>query len=445
MPRVILKEELHASVSDPVMDTMNFLNEVTLRYPDAISFAPGRPYDGFFDTEQISQLLRRYLDYLAQRGGSPADIRSSLYQYGPAAGQIRELIADSLRDDEGIDVPPESIVVTVGAQEAMLIVLRALVSGPEDVLLVSSPCYIGICGAARLLDVTVVPVAERDDGLHCDDILTAIRTQRSLGRRPRALYLVPDHSNPSGVTMGRESRSELLDLSARNNVLIIEDSPYRLLSPGPRLPTLKSLDHSQAVLHLGSYSKTLFPGLRTGFVVADQQVVDAAGRGSLLADELTKIKSMVTVNTSTLSQAIVAGALLSSRGLISELNTKPASYYRRTMQATLRCLDRHFPADQRSALGVRWKRPSGGFFITLEVPFRADDAALLRSASDFGVLWTPMAYFYPEGGGHNSVRLSTSYLTPAEIEEGIARLARFIAAEAATQRPVASSARTMTR
>src|SRR5262245_5921787 len=98
--RYLRKADLHASVSDPVLDTMTFLNEVTLRYPDAISFAPGRPYDGFFDCEDIFTHLRRYLDHLVDSGSSPEQIRTAMYQYGPTAGQIREILADSLRVDE---------------------------------------------------------------------------------------------------------------------------------------------------------------------------------------------------------------------------------------------------------------------------------------------------------------------------------------------------------
>lgn len=129
-PVELRKEELHASVSDPVLDTMNFLNEVTIRYPEAVSFAPGRPYEGFFDTEQLFTHLRRYLDHLAEQGDTPAAVRTKLFQYGPTAGLINGLIADSLRKDEGIDVDPASIVVTVGCQEAMFLTLRALFAGP---------------------------------------------------------------------------------------------------------------------------------------------------------------------------------------------------------------------------------------------------------------------------------------------------------------------------
>jgi (S)-3,5-dihydroxyphenylglycine transaminase len=429
---VLRRTDLHASLSDPLMETMNFLNEIAMRYPDAISFAPGRPHEGFFSIEQIFEHIRRYLKHLEDEGRSPGQIRSLICQYGPTTGQIRELIANSLRLDEDIDVPAESIVVTVGAQEAMLLVLRALISGPADVLLVSSPCYVGISGAARLLDIEVAPVVERAAGLAPGDVVDAIETQLAHGRRPKALYVIPDHSNPAGTTIRLPARRALLDIAARHDILVLEDSPYRLVSLGVQLPTLKSLDVERRVVHLGTFSKTIFPGARVGFVVADQPVIDAAGRTGLLADELAKIKSMVTVNTSPLSQAAVAGALLAADGRLAALNAGPAAHYGESMRLMLEHLDRQLPAARRDELGVTWNRPSGGFFLTVSVPFGADNAALARSAEHFGVLWTPMSYFYPGGGGERGMRLSTSDLTAADIEEGAARLARFIEAHIVT-------------
>ncbi|MFF7981472.1 PLP-dependent aminotransferase family protein [Streptomyces sp. NPDC007901] len=423
------KGDLHPAVSDAVLDTMNFLNEVTFRHPDAISFAPGRPYDGFFETEQIFRHIRRYLDHLAQQGSTPEQVRDALFQYGPTAGRIRGLIADSLRIDEGIDVPPESVVVTVGCQEAMFLALRALVPGPDSVVLVSSPCYMGITGAARLLGIGLTAVAEHPDGFRCADVEAAFRTETAKGRRPRALYVIPDHANPSGTTMPLAVRHELLALARRLDFLVLEDSPYRLVSPGSQVPTLKALDTGRRVVHLGSFSKSLFPGARLGFVVADQPVVDAEGRTSLLADELAKVKSMVTVNTSPISQAVVAGMLLSAGGGAAALNERTSAYYGETLRVTLRELSRRLPPERRTALGVHWNEPTGGFFLKVSVPFRADEAALARSARDFGVIWTPMSYFYPEGGGEYALRLSTSYLTQQDIEEGVARLIRFIEAE----------------
>lgn len=426
---VLRKEDLHGSIGDPLLDTMNFLNEITSRYPEAISFAPGRPFDGFFETDQVFTYIRGYLDHLAEAGNTPAQVRDAMFQYGPTAGRIRELIAAWLRNDEDIDVPAESIVVTVGCQEAMFLALRALFAGPRDLLLAASPCYVGISGAARLLDIELAAVEEREGGLRSADVDDAIRAARSQGWQPRAFYVVPDHANPSGATIPTAARYELLELAASHDILILEDSPYRLVSPGQQLPTLKSLDRQQRVVHLGSFSKTAFPGARVGFAVADQVVMDATGGVGLLADELAKIKSMVTVNTSPLSQAAVAGMLLACQGRISELNLQASAYYADAMRDTLRELERSFPADRRARLGVRWNQPTGGFFLTVRVPFLADDAALGRSAKDFGVLWTPMSYFYPQGGGTHAIRLSISYLSGADIVEGICRLAHFIEAE----------------
>ena len=230
--------------------------------------------------------------------------------------------------------------------------------------------------------------------------------------------------------MPLETRRELLDLAARHDILILEDSPYRMVSPGPHLPTLKSLDRQRRVIHLGSFSKTAFPGARVGFAVADQPVTDAAGHTGLLADELAKIKSMVTVNTSPVSQAVMAGMLLACAGtdLGAQHARRPAYYAQRDAvhPAAARPV---LPRRPRAALGVRWNEPDGGFFLTMRVPFRADNAALARSAEDFGVIWTPMSYFYPHGGGEHSIRLSVSYLSEEDITEGITRLASFIEAE----------------
>src|SRR5262245_3007900 len=145
--------ELHGSVSDPLLGAMNFLNEVVSRHPGAISFAPGRPYEGSFEPDDIVGYLEAYRDHLrVAKGLSPEQIRTNLVQYGRTNGHIHDLIARTVANDEGIDVDPDAVVVTVGAQEGMLLALRTLAAGPDDVLLASSPCYVVISGAARLLD-----------------------------------------------------------------------------------------------------------------------------------------------------------------------------------------------------------------------------------------------------------------------------------------------------
>ncbi len=151
-------------------------------------------------------------------------------------------------------------MVTVGAQEGMLLTVRALMSQPEDVLMVCSPCYVGVIGVARLLGVGIRSVPEREDGLHPEDLEQAIQKERSQGRNPRAVYVIPDHSNPSGNTLSEQTRRDLLDLAARQDILIIEDSPYRWTGGPEPIPALKKLDRERRVIQIGSFSKTVFPG-----------------------------------------------------------------------------------------------------------------------------------------------------------------------------------------
>jgi (S)-3,5-dihydroxyphenylglycine transaminase len=438
--RVLALGELHGSLADPLLDEMNFLNEVTARYPEAVSLAPGRPYEGLFDTASITGYLETYVHHLRQEGLAERQIRTALFQYGRTKGQIHGLIARTLANDEGIYVPAESIVVTVGAQEGMFLVLRALFAGPQDALLVSSPCYSGMTGAARLLDIPVLPVPEGAAGPDPAAVAAAARRAAAAGLRPRALYVVPDFANPSGASMSTAARAELLDVAAREGLLIIEDNPYGFFTREvePR-PTLKSLDGSGTVIYLGSFAKTCFPGARLGYVVADQRVSASAPAGNgapagadhgLLADELAKIKSMVTVNTPSLSQAVIAGILVRHDCRLRAASAETIGFYRANLQLALAALDRHLPAARRAELGISWNRPDGGFFTVLTVPFDADEAALERSAREYGVLWAPMNAFFVGGGGQRQLRISSSYLPPAELETGIERLAAFLAAAA---------------
>ncbi|MGW4652445.1 aminotransferase-like domain-containing protein [Kitasatospora sp. NPDC004289] len=426
LPPLVLTE-LHGSLADPLLDAMTFLNEVTERYPDALSFAPGRPHEGFFETEQVAKYLDVYLDHLRGRGLTEEQVRSALFQYGPTKGVIADLIARTLANDEGLTVDPASVVVTVGAQEGMLLVLRALCAGPEDVLLVSSPCYVGVTGAARLLDVATVPVPEGDLAA----LAATARRLRAEGRRPRALYVVPDFANPSGTSMPTEARTALLEVAAAEDLLVIEDNPYGFFArePGDR-PTLKALDRHGRVVYLGSFAKTCFPGARLGYVLADQRVTAPDGSTGLLADQLAKLKSMTTVNTPALSQAVIGGMLLTYDCRLRAANAPATAHYAANITVLLGELERHFPAAERARLGVRWNEPEGGFFAVLDVPFTADEAAMERCAREHGVLWTPMAPFYPAGGGERRLRLSVSALSEAQIVEGVARLADFVRARA---------------
>ncbi|HEV2637326.1 MAG TPA: PLP-dependent aminotransferase family protein [Actinocrinis sp.] len=425
---------LHGSLSDPLLDSMNFLNEIVARHPDAISFAPGRPYDALLDTSAITQALDAYTEYLAEeRLFTKEQIARQLMQYGPTNGIIRDLIARAVALDEGIKAPPEAFVITAGCQEGMLLVLRALFADPGDVLLVASPCYVGITGAARLLDLAVEPVLEGEHGLAPEAVAAAAQRIRAQGRRPRALYLVPDFSNPSGVNLPARARQALLDVAAEQDLLILEDNPYNFFYSyeGDPRPTMKSLDREGRVVYLGSTAKSAFPGARIGYVLADQSVRRADGSTTLLADELSKIKSMTTVNTSPIAQAVIGGILVRNGGGLRAAAEPAAAFYRENLARLLASLAKHFRPEPGGVAGVGWNHPEGGFFVVVTVPFAADTAALERAAAEFKILWTPMSDFYLGDGGARQLRLSCSAVPADQVDEGVRRLAAFVAAQAA--------------
>ncbi|MER7334364.1 MULTISPECIES: PLP-dependent aminotransferase family protein [unclassified Micromonospora] len=421
--------DLHPAVDDPALNSMNFLNEVAQHYPDAVSLAAGRPYEEFFDVAAPHRHLERFRRHLADDlGQSPAQVHRTLFQYGRTKGIVHHLVARNLAVDENITVDPEAIVVTVGCQEAMFLVLRALRADPRDVLLAVAPTYVGLTGAARLLDLPVRPVAGGPAGVDLADLRGQVRRARAAGLRPRACYVMPDFANPSGTSIGLADRRRLLDLAAEEDLLLLEDNPYGLFPAGDagRLPTLKALDTARRVVYLGSFAKTVLPGARVGYVVADQRVAGSDGAVGLFADQLAKIKSMVTVNTSAIAQAVVGGALLEHGCSLVAATARERAAYGRNLRHLVDGLARRFPP---GASPVRWNVPAGGFFVVVTVPFAVDDALLHRSAREYGLLWTPMAHFYDDGAPVDALRLSVSAVTPEQIDLGLDRLAALVADE----------------
>jgi (S)-3,5-dihydroxyphenylglycine transaminase len=419
---------LHESLESPVIESMNFLNEVSHRFPDALSMAAGRPYEGFFDTNDVHEYLRVYESHVrALSGGDEQQVRRTLLQYGRTKGVIHDLIAKNLATDEGIEADPESIVVTVGCQEALFLTLRTLRRDDRDCLIAPMPCYVGATGAAALADMQVLPVAEHTAGIDLDDLELVITKAKANGLRPRACYVVADFANPSGTSLDLDTREALIRLAEEHDFLILEDNPYGLFQApdSAPAPTLKALDGDRRrVVYLGSYAKTGLPGARIGFVVADQRTTSADGGTALLADQLAKVKSMLTVNTSPIAQAVIGGKLLAHGYSLRAANARETELYQGNLRHALKELARQFPSGGHPE--VTWNTPAGGFFVIVTVPFPVDDELLMHSARCHRVLWTPLHHFYGDGRPRHQLRLSLSYLTPDEITVGIDRLADFI-------------------
>jgi (S)-3,5-dihydroxyphenylglycine transaminase len=408
---------LHRSATHPDADAMTFLNEIMARYPDAISFAPGAPHESFFGGIDIAALVDRFVTYLREsRRLDEQAVRRTLYQYGPSRGIIVDLLAAALAHDLGMPVDERSLVVTVGAQEGLLLTLRVLCGGADTVAVVD-PSHVGITGAARLLDLPVVGIPDHGDGPDLGRLRAACAAHRV-----RVLYVAPDYANPGGTRMSLTARHELLAAADELDLLLVEDGAYAFTAGPDDLPPLKALDTAGRVVHVGTFAKIGVPGARVGYVLADQPV---AG-GGVLADALCTVKSMLTVNTSPIGQAVIGGLILQHDGSLRALARAKATLYRRNLTHLLGALRRHVGAPAGRTDGVTWNEPDGGFFVRMRLPVEADPALLERSAGQYGVLWTPMRAYYVGDGGARELRLACSYLSPGEIDEGAARLARLL-------------------
>jgi (S)-3,5-dihydroxyphenylglycine transaminase len=413
--------ELRDCFSDPLLDAMNFLNEITLDFPKAISFAPGRPLEQLFHVEDH---LNGISDFVAesahQDGTSPQQVWQELGQYNRTNGTINALIAKHLEIDEGINVDPSSIIVTVGAQEAMAILMAGLFDPQRDILLASDPTYIGITGLARILGVRVVPVPSLGEGLNANVVAETIRKASCIGK-VRALYDIPDFNNPLGTSIPLQQRKDILQVCSQHGVFIFEDNPYGMFwYDSQRMPTLKALDSDATVIYIGTFSKTLFPGLRLGYLVADQKVVP---HGELLAVQLSKVKSLITVNTSSLSQAVAGAALMRFNGSLEPIVQPKRSLFRQNRDTLLASLAEEFAGFQQF---VSWNRPGGGFFMTVNLPFSFGMEEVRCCAADYGVIICPMQLFSLASDSKTKVRLSFSYVNEDQIRCGVQRLATFV-------------------
>ncbi|MFC7518453.1 PLP-dependent aminotransferase family protein [Herbaspirillum sp. GCM10030257] len=409
------------------LNVMNFLNEVAQNYPSAISFASGRPAEQFFNLEAWINRLPLFVEYFAtQNGLSLETARNLIGQYGRTNGIMCDLIARQLALDEGVSCKPAQIVVTAGCQEAMNLCVTRLCRHPDDIILSRSPAYIGITGIADLNGIPIAPFVVDDSTPPADALEQAIRNARYEGKRPRLLYLVPDFDNPTGTVLSRDARLQMIEVCARNGIVILEDNPYGMFRyNGKSVPTMFSLDTKACVVYLGTYSKTICPGLRVGFAVVPEGEMPGGQSGAGMLDALSQAKSFVTVNTSQIGQAIAGAILLSQACSLRDLIAPVIQHYRTNRNAMLDSLAFAFSAHKDM---VSWNQPDGGFFLTLRLPFKFGREEAEICASEYGVLTMPLSFFALGEDGRNQVRLAFSNSEPEQIRTGIERLGRFVTA-----------------
>lgn len=379
--------------------------------PEVVSLAGGMPNLAALPLETLAQEVAR----LVATEGQTA------LQYGSAHGvpELREQICDVMAL-EGISAHADDIMVTVGSQMALDMVTR-IFCDPGDVVLAEGPSYVGALGSFATYQTEVVHVAMDDDGLQPEALRQAIGQVRRSGKRIKFLYTIPNFHNPAGVTLTRRRRAEVLEICARNDILVVEDNPYGLLGfDGQTYPALRSQD-ADNVVYLGSFSKTFASGLRVGWVLAPHAV----------REKLVLAAESASLCPPTLNQMIVSRYLTTHdwKGQIKIFREQ----YRERRDAMLTALEQYMPA------GCEWTRPEGGFMVWCTAPEGIDTKAMLPRAITRRVAYASGTGFYADQFGSRQMRLSFCYPTPERIREGVRRLANTLTEELELMRTFGSS------
>lgn len=365
--------------------------------PDMISFAGGLPAPELFPAEEISAAAEQAL----------AEAPLAALQYGPTEGYgpLRELVGGWLAR-LGVSAPAGQLLITAGSQQGLDLLGRLLID-PGAPVAVEEPTYLGALQAWQTARPSYLPLPVDADGLDVD----ALEALLAGGARPRFLYIVSCFQNPTGVTLAPARRRRLIEIAARYDLAIVEDDPYgELYYEGERATPLAALDieiHGELrhVAYLGTLSKLLAPGLRVGWIAAPAPIFD----------RLVMLKQGLDLHTGSAAQALAYYACRD--GLIDRHIPLLRTVYGERRDAMLAALEREMPA------GVRWTRPSGGMFLWLTLPAGLDSEALLPRALERRVAFVPGQSFHPGGGGAGTMRLNFSHSTPAQIADGVARLA----------------------
>jgi 2-aminoadipate transaminase len=372
--------------------------------PEMISFAGGLPAPEAFPVAEFQAASQ---SILAEHG-------PQALQYSTTEGYrpLRDMIARHTAR-YGIAVEPENVLITSGSQQALDLIGKIFIN-PGDYLLVERPTYIGALQAWNAYQAEYMTIALDDEGLQTDELEGVLRAG------PKFIYVLPNFHNPAGVTLTLERRQRLVELADRYGVPLIEDDPYgQLRYDGDHLPPLVVLDgqlrtrervsFSGNVLYLSTFSKTLAPGLRLGWVVAPAEVIQ----------RLVQAKQGADLHTSTLVQMIAYE--VAHGGFLDRHVQLIRTIYRERRDAMLAALRKYFPT------GVHWTTPQGGLFLWVTLPEPADATEILQAAIAEHVAFVPGSSFFADGSGHNTFRLNFSNATPARIEEGIQRLGGVLA------------------
>jgi 2-aminoadipate transaminase len=386
--------------------------------PDIISFAGGLPAPELFPKEEAREAACRVISENGEKA----------LQYGPTEGllPLRRWLSERMVR-YGIQAEADNVFITTGSQQALDLIGKLLIN-PGDQILVEEPTYLGALQAWNAYQAEYAGVPIDDNGLQTERLEEALRVG------PKFMYILPNFQNPAGTTLSLDRRLELVRLANKYGIPIVEDDPYGALRfEGEHLPPLVALDADfQAsaglnghgymegnVIYLGTFSKTLAPGLRLGWVVAPVEVID----------RLVMAKQGTDLQTSTFDQ-MLAWEMLKT-GFLDDHIKRIRNVYGERRNVMIAAMEQHFPAE------CSWTKPQGGLFLWARMPEWLDTEALLKEAVEAKVAFVPGFAFYTDPQkGRNTMRLNFSNAQPEQIEEGIRRLGRLLQAKVTERKKI---------
>ena len=377
------------------------LLKVTAR-PEIISFAGGLPDSNLFPEKEIAEAMQEVLT------STPKEA----LQYGTTEGQmsLKKELVSLLKESEDIDALPEQLLVVSASQQGLDMTARIFLNR-GDAIITASPTYLGALQAFAASGADMFGAESDEYGVLPSAIEARLEELKTAGRQCKFIYLVPDFQNPNGLTIPENRRLEILELAEKYGTLIVEDSPYRQVRFEGKAPkTFYKLDAGRGnVITLFTFSKVFVPSFRLGYVLAPKEVIQ----------KYVILKQAMDLCTSPVLQ-LAAAAYLKKGHLLKHVE-EVVTVYRQKRDLMLKMLEEHMPQ------GVKWTKPEGGLFLWVTLPEHIDAQVLLQQSLEQNVAYVAGVDFYPpRDARRNDLRLNFSYSTPAQIEEGIKRLATTI-------------------
>ena len=364
---------------------------------DAVPLGLGFPYPESFPNDELVEAAAAIFetegDVALQYGG------------GEYADHLEEFVAERARE-RGIDCAEGELLLTNGATHAIDAICRTFLE-PGERVVVEAPTFMGALSVFRNYGVEITGIDVDRDGLDVDALGAELESRRRRNEAlPTLVYTIANFQNPTGTTLSGERRHALLDLASEYDFVILEDDAYgELRFDGEVLPTLSELDDEGRVIHVGTFSKTIAPGVRTGWVIGHEEIV-------------REIRGVAAGGANTFTRGVLGRYC--AEGHLDQAVPELRRAYERRRDHLLRCLEASMPDE------VVWTEPDGGFFVWVELPSGIDTEELLPRAAEEGVVYLPGSMFYPGDRGGNGLRLSFSQAPPEEMERGIEALARTV-------------------